>query len=162
MCIKWITIIQLRALEKKHKLRDYSRLKKAELIAFLRKIFDQCASVLQGPLDLLNHPHLPSGLDQIGQGNPILEKWIYLNNKRWEKYRPQVKSKLNDWHNWLVNYVPKTIKDKASKAFKSFKDKVMGLFGRSEGKDQAYQQRPKRDNEEPMEEFPPNDQKKLK
>ena len=39
---------------------------------------------------------------------------------------------------------------------------VMGLFGRSEGEDQAYQQSPNRDNEEPMEEFPPNDQKKLK
>ena len=44
------------------------------------------------------------------------------------KNRPQVTSKLNDWRDWLVNPVPKTIKDKASRVFKTFKDKVMGLF----------------------------------
>ena len=38
------------------------------------------------------------------------------------KNRPQVTSKLNDW------YVPKTIKKKASKAFKTFKNKVVGLY----------------------------------
>ena len=34
------------------------------------------------------------------------------------KNRPQVTSKLNDW---LVNHVPKPIKDKASRVFKTFK-----------------------------------------
>ena len=46
------------------------------------------------------------------------------------KNRPQVTSKLNDWYDWLVNYVPSPIKDKASRAFKTFKDKVMGLYNR--------------------------------
>ena len=49
------------------------------------------------------------------------------------KSRPQVKSKLNKWYNWLINYVPKPIKDGASKAFKTFKDKVMGLYKRVTG-----------------------------
>ena len=49
------------------------------------------------------------------------------------KSRPQVKSKLNKWHNWLINHVPKPIKDGASKAFKTFKDKVMGLYNRVPG-----------------------------
>ena len=40
---------------------------------------------------------------------------------------PQVTSKLNDWNDWLVNHVPKTIKDKASRAFKTFKDKGHGV-----------------------------------
>ena len=44
------------------------------------------------------------------------------------KSRPQVKSKLNDWYDWLVNHIPKTVKDKASRAFKTFKDKIMGLY----------------------------------
>ena len=36
------------------------------------------------------------------------------------KSRPQIKSKLNKWYNWLINHVPKPIKDGASKAFKTF------------------------------------------
>ena len=49
------------------------------------------------------------------------------------KSRPQVKTKLNKWYNWLINHVPKPIKDGGSKAFKTFKDKVMGLYNRVTG-----------------------------
>ena len=49
------------------------------------------------------------------------------------KNRSQVTSKLNDWYDWLVNHVPKPIKDKASRVFKTFKDKVMGLYNRVKG-----------------------------
>ena len=44
------------------------------------------------------------------------------------KSQPQVKSKLNDWYDWLINPVPKPIKDGASKTFKTFKDKIIGLY----------------------------------
>ena len=46
------------------------------------------------------------------------------------KSRPQVKTKLNKWYDWLINHVPKPIKDGASKAFKTFKYRVMGLYNR--------------------------------
>ena len=49
------------------------------------------------------------------------------------KSRPQVKGKLNKWYDWLINHVPKPIKDGVSKAFKTFKDKVMGLYNRVTG-----------------------------
>ena len=49
------------------------------------------------------------------------------------KSRPQVKTKLNKWYDWLINHVPKPIKDGASKAFKTFRDKVMGLYNRVTG-----------------------------
>ena len=49
------------------------------------------------------------------------------------KSRPQVKTKLDKWYNWLINHVPKPVKDGASKAFKTFKDKVMGLYNRVTG-----------------------------
>ena len=42
-------------------------------------------------------------------------------------------SKLNDWYDWLVNHVPKPIKDKASRVFKTFKDKVMRLYNGVKG-----------------------------
>ena len=49
------------------------------------------------------------------------------------KSRPQVKSKLNDWYDWLINHVPKPIRDGASRAFKTFKDKIMELYNRVTG-----------------------------
>ena len=49
------------------------------------------------------------------------------------KSRPQVKTKLNKWYDWLINHVSKPIKDGASKAFKTFKDKVMLLYDRVTG-----------------------------
>ena len=52
------------------------------------------------------------------------------------KSRPQVKSKLIKWYDWLINHVPKPIKDGASRAFKTFKDKIMGLYNRVTGSTQ--------------------------
>ena len=52
------------------------------------------------------------------------------------KSRPQVKSKLNKSYDWLINHVPKPIKDGTSKAFGTFKDKVMGLYNRVTGSTQ--------------------------
>ena len=52
------------------------------------------------------------------------------------KSQPQVKGKLNKWYDWLINHVPKPIKDGASRAFKTFKDKVMGLYDRVAGSTQ--------------------------
>ena len=46
------------------------------------------------------------------------------------KSLPQVTSKLNKWYNWLINCVPKPIKDGASRAFKTFKDEIMGFYDR--------------------------------
>ena len=42
-------------------------------------------------------------------------------------------SKRNDWYDWLVNHVPKTIKDNASRVFKTLKDKIMQLYNRATG-----------------------------
>ena len=49
------------------------------------------------------------------------------------KSRPQVKNKLNDWYDWLINHVPKPIKDGASRVFRTFKDEIMGLYNRVTG-----------------------------
>ena len=47
------------------------------------------------------------------------------------KSRPRVKNKLNKWYDWLINHFPKPIRDGASKAFKTFKDKIVGLYNRA-------------------------------
>ena len=49
------------------------------------------------------------------------------------KIRPRVKNKLNKWYDWLINHVPKPTRDGASKAFKTFKDKIVGLYNRATG-----------------------------
>ena len=42
-------------------------------------------------------------------------------------------NRVNDWYVWSVNHVPSTIKDGAIRAFKTFKDKIMGLYNRVTG-----------------------------
>ena len=49
------------------------------------------------------------------------------------KSRPFVTSKLDDWYHWLINHVPRTIKDVASRVFKTLKDKIMGFYNRVTG-----------------------------
>ena len=39
-----------------------------------------------------------------------------------------VSKPCNEWRDWLVNHVPKTIKAKTAKTFTNFKNKLMGLY----------------------------------
>ena len=64
---------------------------------------------------------------------PSPQEMDIFEQQEMSKSRPQVKSKLNKWYDWLINHVPKPIKDGASKAFKTFKDKIMGLYNRVTG-----------------------------
>ena len=49
------------------------------------------------------------------------------------KSRPRVKEELNGWYDWLVSHVDESIKEKASRAFKTFKDNIMELHKRVKG-----------------------------
>ena len=57
------------------------------------------------------------------------------------KSQPQVIDKVKEWYNWLVNHVPKPIKGKASKVFKTFKDKIMGLYERVRGEKEPEEEK---------------------
>ena len=59
---------------------------------------------------------------------PTQQEMDIFEKQEMSKSRPQVKNKLNDWYDWLVSHVPKTVKDKVSRVFKTFKDKIMGLY----------------------------------
>ena len=134
-------VVDLRAPAKERGLRGYSRLNKAELIAFLREprtsptpIPPRTRPPLAGPKGPPRHsrPPPPPSSVRFRPCRPRQEMDIF---EQWEmrKNRPVVTSKLNDWYDWLVNHVPKTIKDNASRAFKTFKDKIMELFYRVAG-----------------------------
>ena len=119
---------ELKSLTREHRLRGYSWIRKAELVALLQ-----------------NRP--PPGKSRPSTSpTPPTQTWEPIDDRRprklspqemdifeqqeMSKSRPQVKGKLNKWYNWLINHVPKPIKDGASRAFKAFKDKVMGLYNR--------------------------------
>ena len=72
-------------------------------------------------------------IDDRGPRKPSQQEMDIFEQQEMSKSRPQVKGKLNKWYDWLINHVPKPIKDGASKAFKTFKDKVMGLYNRVTG-----------------------------
>ena len=64
---------------------------------------------------------------------PTQQEMDTFEQQEMSKSRPQVKSKLNKWYDWLINHVLKPIKDGASKVFKTFKDKIMGSYNRVTG-----------------------------
>ena len=67
---------------------------------------------------------------------PSPQEMDIFEQQEMSKSQPQVKGKLNKWYDWLISHVPKPIKDGASAAFKTFKDKVMGLYDRVAGSTQ--------------------------
>ena len=128
---------ELKSLARDRGLRNYSRMKKAELIALL-----QNSGTPEGPRTpaarIRPPPPPPSTqtwelIDDRRPRKPSPQEMDIFEQQEMSKCRPQVKTKLNKWYDWLINHVPKPIKDGASKAFKTFKDKVMGLYNRITG-----------------------------
>ena len=126
-------VAELKALARERGLRGYSRLRKAQLIALLRpsprsvrfrpdRLRQQQLDERQPEWDASTSGPRPQEMD-------IFEQQEMSKSRPW----PQVASKLNDWYDWLINHVPKPIRDGASRAFKTFKDKVMGLYNRVAG-----------------------------
>ena len=45
-----------------------------------------------------------------------------------KKSRPVVNNTLNKWHDWLIDYVPKPIRNAVSKAFSRTKNNILRLY----------------------------------
>ena len=72
-------------------------------------------------------------IDDRRPRKPSPQEMDIFEQQEMSKSRLQVKGKLNKWYDWLIKHVSKFIKDGASRAFKTFKDKVMGLYNRVTG-----------------------------
>ena len=122
---------ELKSLTRKRRLRGYSRMRKAELVALLQN------SPPPGQSRASTSPTPPTQtwepIDDRRPRKPSPQETDIFEQQEMSKSRPQVKGKLNKWYDWLINHVPKPIKDGATKAFKTFKDKVMGLYNRVTG-----------------------------
>ena len=149
-------VTELKALARERGLRGYSRLRRAELVALLQNNPPPPSQMSTWePIDDRFRPDKPTGKASLGSprrprqpprsvGSPLSggakvpvtptqQEMDIFEQQEMSKSRPQVKNKLNDWYDWLINHVPKPIKDGASKAFKTFKDKIMGLYNRVTG-----------------------------
>ena len=130
-------IPELKSLARERRLRNYSRMRKAELVALLQNN-PPPAPRTRPPRPTRPPPPPPptqtwEPIDNKKPRKPSSQEMDIFEQQEMSKSRPQVKTKLNKWYNWLINHVPKPIKDGASKAFKTFKDKVMGLYNRVTG-----------------------------
>ena len=145
-------VMELKALARDRGLRNYSRMRKAELVALLQNNPPPGQSHASTAPTPRTRPPPPPPRMSLSGASPRGTTWEPTDDRRPRKptqqemdifeqqemsqSRPQVKSKLNKWHDWLKNHVPKPIKYGASKAFKTFKDKVMGLYNRVTGSTQ--------------------------
>ena len=129
---------ELKSLARDHGLRNYSRMRNTELVALLQNNpppGQSHASTAPTPHTRPPPPPPPptqtwEPIDDRRPRKPSPQEMDIFEQQEMSKSQPQVKTKLNKWYDWLINHVPKPIKDGASKAFKTFKDKVMGLYNR--------------------------------
>ena len=131
---------ELKSLTRERRLRNYPRMRKAELVALLQNNpppGQSRASAAPTPHTRPPPPPPPTQtwepIDDRKLRKPSPQEMDIFEQQEMSKSPPQVKGKLNKWYDWLINHVPKPIKDGASRAFKTFKDKVMGLYNRVTG-----------------------------
>ena len=130
---------ELKSLARDRGLRNYSRMRNAELVALLQNNPPPGQShASAAPTPHTRPPPPPQmstwePIDDRKPRKPSSQEMDIFEQQEMSKSRPQVKTKLNKWYDWLINHVPNPIKDGASKAFKTFKDEVMGLYDRVTG-----------------------------
>ena len=130
---------ELKSLVRDRGLRNYSRMRKAESVALLQNNPPPGQSRTSAAPTSHTRPPSPlqmstwEPIDDRRPRKPTKHKMDMFEQLEMSKTRPQAKSKLNTWYDWLINDVPKPIKDGASRAFKTFKDKIMGLYNRVTG-----------------------------
>ena len=105
------TVNKLRSIAKDSGLRGYYMLKKADLISLLS---EQSAKKMP-----MQPPRTNGGKSPVPHVNiiPSPQEMDEFKKEEMKKSRPVVKSKLNDWYDWLVDYVPNPIKNTINKAY---------------------------------------------
>ena len=99
---------ELKSLARDHGLRNYSRMRKTELVALLQN------NPPPGQSHTSTSPIPPTltwePIDDRRPKTPSPQEMDIFEQQEMSKSRPQVKGKLNKWYHWLINHVPKPIK----------------------------------------------------
>ena len=131
-------IPELKSLTRERRLRGHSRMRKLSWLLCFRIVLHQSLNSLSPGQSRTSTSSTPptqtwEPIDDRRLRKPSPQEMDIFERQEMSKSRPQVKGKLNKWYDWLINHVPKPIKDGASKAFKTFKDKVTELYNRVTG-----------------------------
>ena len=127
-------VLELKSLTRDRGLRNYSSMRKAELVALFQNNGTPEDPRAPTPCTMPPPPTQTwEPVDDRRQRKPSPQEMDIFEQQEVSKSRPQVKTKLDEWYDWLISHVPKPIEDGASIAFKTFKDKVMGLYNRVTG-----------------------------
>ena len=118
-------VVELKSLAREQGLRGYSGLRKTELINLLKD------EVPTPPVRRNRGKRQPVQQVKI---IPHPQDMDIFEREEMEKSRPLVKSEMNEWYDWLVNHVPKTINSKAKEAFNTFKKKISELYDKVQDK----------------------------
>ena len=118
------TVRELKSIAKDKGLHGYYKLKKADLVALLLE---------QSSEEMPTSPRRASGKERR-RALPVKiisspQEMDKFEKEEMKKSRPMIKKRLNEWYNWLVDYVPKPIKNAVSKAFSRAKNSILGLYG---------------------------------
>ena len=113
---------ELKSLARELRLRGYSRMRKAELVALLQNsppLGQSRASTFPTPPTQTWEP-----IDDRRPRKPSPQEMDIFEQQEMSKSRPQGKGKLNKWYEWLINHVPKPIKDVQVKRLKLLRIKL--------------------------------------
>ena len=117
------TVNTLRSIVKDKGICGYYKLKKADLIALL---LEQSTEEMSTPP--------PRGKGKERRSVPPVK--IIPNPQGMDEFEKEemknsrlvVKNKLNEWYDWLVDYIPKPIKNGVSKAFLRWENSILWLY----------------------------------
>ena len=110
------TIRELRSIAKDKGLHDFCKLKKADLLALL---LEQSSEEMPTPLPRASGKERRRALPVKIIPSP--QEMNEFEREEMKKGRPVVIYRLNEWYDWLVDYVQKSIKSSVSRPFKGKK-----------------------------------------
>src|SRR5678816_2400196 len=118
------TVTQLRNIAKEKGMRGYSRLRKANLVTFVSSGPTQSVktehegNLLDAPVPVIDVPTLAPG-----KYIPPSNTWKSSFSGVLEEVKKKVKSKLNTFSDWLINYVAPREKKSVDERLDSLKSK---------------------------------------
>ena len=120
------TVHELRSIAKDKGLHGYYKLKKDDLVALsLEHSAEEMPTPPPRPRREVRRLVLSVKIISSPQEMDEFEK------EEIKKSMPVVKNRLNEWYDWLVDYVPKPIKNAVSKAFSRANNSILVLYDRA-------------------------------